>query len=166
LIVWIRCCSFDSHWKFAIVCPDGQAIRRGLNLLPAPTRPIKLVFLALGEFFVQGLNLQRKKLDEANSEHFEKSDEMKVGDLGAATLHVGEHLAADVHTMSLQACRHVLLVQTQFMAQSCQVGADDVPPFHGTPRSHVRTDRFKPGKPGMKSLVSSFRVSASMTGKA
>jgi hypothetical protein len=137
-----------------------------LSLLPAPARPIKLVFLALGEFFVQDLNLLGKKLDEADSEHFEKSDEMKVRDLGAATLHVGEHLAADVHTISLQACCHVLLVQTQIMAQSCQVGADDVPPFHGTPRFHARTDKFKPGKPGMKLFAFNFRDSASTTGKA
>jgi len=166
LIVWIRCCSFDSHWKFAIVCADRQAIRRGLSLLPAPARPIKLVFLALGEFFVQDLNLLGKKLDEADSEHFEKSDEMKVRDLGAATLHVGEHLAADVHAMSLQACRHVFLVQTQLMAQFRQVGADDVPPFHGTPCFHARTDKSKPGKLGMKSFAFNFRGSASTTGKA
>jgi hypothetical protein len=166
LIVWIRCCSFDSHWKSAIVCPDGQAIRRGLSLLSAPTRPIKLIFLAPGEFFVQGPNLQGKKLDEADSEHFKKSDEMKVRDLGAARLHVGEHLAADVHPMSLQACRHVFLVQTQFMAQFCQVGADDVPPFHGPPRFHARMDKSKPGKPGMKLFAFNFRGSASTTGKA
>jgi len=84
--------------------------------LPAPAWSIKLVFFAPVELFVQDLNVQGKKPDDADSEHLLKSDEMFVRDLGATALHVGEHLAADIHACALQACRRDLLTQTQFMA--------------------------------------------------
>jgi hypothetical protein len=87
-----------------------------LNLLPASARSIELVFFTPGELFVQGLNVQGKKPDDANAEHLLESDEMFVRDLGATAFHVGEHLAADIHAFALQACRRDLLAQAQFMA--------------------------------------------------
>jgi len=121
-----------------------------LDLLPAPGRSFGLVVRTLGELFVQDLNLQGKKPDEARSEHLLKSDEMFVRDLGATGLHVGEHLAAYIHPFALQACRHEFLAQTQFMALFGQEGADDVQAFHNASFSS------QPGKPGRKPFPSDF----------
>jgi hypothetical protein len=97
------------------------------------------------------LNVQGKKPDDADSEHPLKSDEVFVRDLGATAFHVGEHLAADIHTFALQACRRDLLTQTQFMALFCQERAEDVQAFHDAPQ-------FKSGpqKSGKKPFSSNF----------
>ena len=84
--------------------------------MPAAARSIELVFFTPGELFVQGLNVQGKKPDDADAEHLLKSDEMFVRDLGATAFHVGEHLAADIHPYALQTCCRDLLTQAKFMA--------------------------------------------------
>jgi hypothetical protein len=101
-----------------------------LNLLSASARPVELVLFTLGELFVQSLNLQREKPDEAYPAYLMITHKMFVRDLGATTLHVGEHLAADIHPDTLQACRHEFLAQPQFMAFLGQITAEDIQSFH------------------------------------
>jgi len=140
-------------------CPPGRAsVWRELNLLPAPARSIELVFFTLGELFVQDLNLQGKKPDEARSEHLLKSDEMFVRDLGATRLHVGEHLAADIHPSALQACRHEFLAQTQFLAGFGKQRTDHIQTLHDVHLFDTGAGRLSRQKTGweMKSFRSDF----------